>query len=51
MAVKEDKNKELVRRKISLSRLIVGGAAMFPAAIRNHQNVMAGNKAKSPLVR
>jgi len=48
--VKVDKNRDEVRRTISLSKLIVGGAAIFPAAIRNHQMVRAGNKDKRPLV-
>lgn len=51
LAVKEDKNKELVNRKISLRRLIVGGAAMLPAAIKNHQNVKAGNNLSNPFVK
>ena len=36
---------------ISLMRLRVGGAAMLAADSTNHQNVIAGKKARSPLVR
>ena len=40
----------LVINKISLKRLILGGAAIFAADIINHINVIAGNKFNIPLV-
>jgi len=47
----DDKNNDAVKSIISLKRLIVGGAAMLPAAIRNHHMVSAGKSVNSPLVR
>lgn len=40
-----------VRRRISLIRLIEGGAAMFAEIRINHHRDMAGKMFKSPLVR
>ena len=40
-----------VRRRISLSRFIDGGAAKFAANRMNHHSAMAGNRDRSPLVR
>lgn len=37
--------------KISLRRLVDGGALMFAAAVKNHQKVMAGKWVSSPFVR
>lgn len=44
-------DKILVRRKISLIKLMVGGAAIFAADIMNHQKVIAGKKVIIPFVR
>lgn len=44
-------DKMLVSKKISLIKLIVGGAAIFAADIKNHQKVIAGKKVIIPLVR
>ena len=40
-----------VRRRISASKLIVGGPAMFATAAINHHMVMLGNRVKKPLER
>jgi hypothetical protein len=39
------------KRRISPNKLIDGGADILAAQARNHQRVVAGNRAKSPLVR
>lgn len=44
-----DRNVVDIIRKISLNRLIVGGAAILAADIRNHNRVICGNKDKIPL--
>lgn len=38
-------------RRISLNKLIDGGADMFAAQARNHHRDIAGNRASRPLVR
>lgn len=39
------------KRRISLSKLIEGGADILAAQARNHHNDIAGNKANKPLVK
>lgn len=46
-----DKNSLLDKSIISPTKFRVGGAAMFPAAIRNHHSVNPGNSDNRPLVK
>jgi hypothetical protein len=51
MSSKVDVDSEAVISRISLSRLIEGGAAMFAQTIKNHHIDKIGEIAKIPLVK
>ena len=47
---RSEKDRELVMRRTSLAKFSEGGAAILHAEKENHQNVIDGKSASSPLV-